>query len=349
MKNAVFVGIVFVVLFAASCGSDNAEDTVKIPEDKSLMIEAQGYFKMLPPIVESNENPVTGPKVALGKTLFYDSRLSQNNTQSCNSCHNLATFGVDNDATSKGDLGQNGGRNSPTVYNAAFHFAQFWDGRAKTIEDQAGMPILNPVEMNMPSEGFVVSRLKGINGYKQLFQDAFPNDKDPISYLNLKKAIGAFERTLTNPGRFDQYLGGDNKAITNEEKEGLAEFISVGCIQCHTGMGLGGNMMQKFPVHGTSYVSATGSLKEDLGKMEQTKDEFDKFKFKVPSLLNITETAPYFHDGSVKDLDKAISIMGKLQLNKDLSPEQIKKIHTFLNTLKGNKMVYATTVPVMPK
>lgn len=349
MKKKLFV-LGFVIAFASCTVKETADqESANAPAvDKNLHAKALELFGTLPEMVTTVDNTITTIKTQLGKTLFYDNRLSKNNTQSCNTCHNLSTFGVDNQPTSKGDLGENGGRNSPTVYNAALHIAQFWDGRAKTVEEQAGMPILNPVEMNMPNEKFVEDRLKGIEGYRKMFAQAFPELAEPITYENMKKAIAAFERTLVTPGKFDKYLKGDLLALNETELKGLNEFINVGCTNCHAGVALGGAAFHKFPQYGNDYISMTGSAKEDLGKMEQSKVETDKFIFKAPSLLNITETGPYFHDGSVASLDKVILIMAKLQLNKELTAEQVKNIKAFLGTLKGDLPASAIISPVMP-
>jgi len=333
-----------------SCGSEEKPKVQNQVEevDKSTMLAAQELFQPLPVEAISDSNVITSEKVLLGKTLFYDHRLSKDNARSCNTCHNLATYGVDNKSISIGDLGKNVNRNTPTVYNAAVHIAQFWDGRAKNIEEESGMHILNSLEMNMPSEEYVIARLKKIKGYKKLFSDAFPTDKDPISFSNLKKAIGAFERTLMTPGNFDRFISGDVNALSEEEQAGLQAFIDIGCTTCHTGKAIGGGMVQKFPLHGTEYMSLTGSTHEDLGKMEFTKDTFDKFLFKVPSLINVTETSPYLHDGSVKDLDKMIRIMAKLELNKEINDEQIASIKKFLGSLKRNLPENAVKAPVLP-
>lgn len=340
--------IAFCIL--VSCGDEEKPKVQNQVEevDKSTMLAAQDLFQPLPAEAITDSNVITPEKVLLGKTLFYDHRLSKDNTRSCNTCHNLSTYGVDNKSISIVDLGKNGNRNTPTVYNAAVYIAQFWDGRAKTIEEQSGMHILNSSEMNMPSEEYVIARLKKIKGYKKLFSDAFQNDKDPISFSNLKKAIGAFERTLMTPANFDRFISGDVNALNEDEQAGLQTFMDVGCTTCHAGKAVGGGMMQKFPLHGTEYMSLTGSTHEDLGKMEFTKDTFDKFSFKVPSLINITETSPYFHDGSVKDLDKVIRIMAKLELNKVLEEEQIAGIKKFLGSLKRTLPENAVKPPALP-
>lgn len=296
--------------------------------------KARKIFKPLSSVAENSENPVTEQKVKLGKMLYFDKRLSKEGNISCNSCHNLSTGGVDHLPTSPGDNGGFGDRNSPTVLNAAFHTTQFWDGRAKDVEEQAGMPILNPVEMAIPSEAFLVDRLKGIDTYRNLFAEAYPNESSPITYTNLRKAIAAFERTLVTPSRFDAYLEGDSKALTIAEKEGLRAFLDAGCITCHNGQMVGGNSFQKFGQF-KDYWNYTGSEKIDEGLYAITKNEAQKYMFKVPSLRNIHETGPYFHDGSVSDLKEAVSIMAEVNLNKKLSDAEVNDIATFLQSLSG--------------
>lgn len=341
-----FLSLAFLQLYSCSNSGTNSEKTTT---KDSLMERAATIFAPINTIPESADNPSNEAKILLGKTLFYDTRLSKNNTQSCNTCHNLSTFGVDNLATSAGDLGKNGNRNSPTVLNAAYHVSQFWDGRAKDVEEQSGMPILNPVEMNMPHESFVIDKLKSIKGYHQLFINAFPGEENPLHYNNLKKAIGAFERTLITPSKFDKYLQGDAQALSVDEKKGLTAFMDAGCITCHSGVALGGSMMQRFPLFGDNYKTLTGSIAEDKGAMEVSKNEKDKFMFKVPSLRNITKTGPYFHDGSVTTLEKAIHIMGKLQLNQELTEQELKSIITFLHTLTGEVPAAHKSAPAMPE
>lgn len=302
--------------------------------DAQVAEKAKKIFQPIAAVAENPDNAVTPEKVKLGKMLYFDKRLSKEGNISCNSCHNLATGGVDNLSFSPGDDGGLGGRNSPTVLNAAFHATQFWDGRAKDVEEQAGMPILNPVEMAIPSEAFLVDRLKGIELYQSLFADAYPGQGAPITYENLRKAIGAFERTLVTPSRFDEYLNGESKALTIAEKQGLKTFMESGCITCHNGSMLGGNSFQKFGQF-KDYWHYTGSKTVDEGRFAETKNEADKFMFKVPSLRNIHVTAPYFHDGSVDDLSEAISIMAEINLNKKLTTEEVNDIVTFLKSVSG--------------
>lgn len=329
------IGIAAMVLVISACtNSPTSSEQSSVALDQALLKQAQGLFKALPATAESATNPITPEKVALGKKLYYDTRLSKTGNNSCNSCHNLKTFGVDNKATSTGDAGKNGDRNSPTTLNAAFHATQFWDGRAKTIEEQAGMPIMNPVEMAIPSKAFLEKKLGGIDEYIKAFAAAFPGEKAPLTYDNLQNAIGAFERTLVTPTRFDAYLGGNMAALTTAEKDGMRLFISTGCTACHTGVALGGNMFQKFGLL-ADYHPLTGSTNADEGRKAVTKQDADRDMFKVPSLRNIAKTHPYFHDGSVASLDDAIRIMAKVQLGKDLAPAEITSISTFLNALTG--------------
>jgi len=323
------------MLLAIACQNNKTatQDQTSQKAD-SLMNMAKNIFQPLPAEAPNPDNPVTPEKVTLGKALYYDNILSFNKTQSCNTCHNLATYGVDNKPTSPGDNGVSGTRNSPTTLNAALHFVQFWDGRMKDVEEQAGGPVMNPAEMEMPSEKEVVARLKASDNYKTMFAAAFPEAKDAVTFENMRKAIGAFERTLLTPSRWDKFLGGDNTALNEAELNGLGTFMSSGCTACHMGPLLGGSMFQKYPLFGT-HKDYTGSTVDDLGRMQATKNEADKYMFKVPSLRNIAETWPYLHDGSVKDLDKVVAIMGKAELNKDLTPQQVTEIVAFLKALTG--------------
>jgi cytochrome c peroxidase len=348
MKRYLLFPLMAFLLIVFACSNKQQSQNADQSKEDSILTLAKNYFQPLPKEAVNPNNPVTPEKVALGKTLYFDNRLSMHNTQSCNTCHNVATFGVDNNATSKGDLGKNGNRNSPTTFNAALHFLQFWDGRMKDVEEQAGGPVMNPAEMNMPAEKEVIARLSKVEGYKKMFAAAFPSDKDPINFENMKKAIAAYERTLLTPSQFDKYLEGDLTALNEQEKKGLHTFISTGCIACHIGPLLGGNMFQKFPLIGTEYKTLTGSVTDDKGRMEVTKNEADKYMFKVPSLRNSADTWPYFHDGSVKELDKAITIMAKLELGKDLTPEQTTDIVTFIKTLSADVPAETKQTPVMP-
>lgn len=313
------------------------------PSPAQLLDAAAKYFSPLPARAESGSNPTTKEKIDLGRILYYDSRLSKGQDVSCNSCHKLDAFGVDNEATSKGHKGQRGERNSPTVYNAAAHFAQFWDGRAATVEDQAQMPITNPVEMAMADAAYVIRTVKSIPGYVEMFNKAFPGEPDPITMTNIGKAIGSFERGLMTPAPFDDFLAGKMTALDGDALRGLELFIEFNCISCHTGPTVGGTMYQKI-----------GSVKtyetKDEGRFKITKDEKDKFVFKVPGLRNVTKTAPYMHDGSAATLDDVLNIMATYQIPKgSLTDEERTLLKAFLTSLEG-KLVDPTyiTVPDLP-
>lgn len=267
--------------------------------------------------------------IALGKMLYNERRLSVNDTQSCASCHLLEgkKGGVDNTKFSPGAKGALGGRNAPTTLNAGFHFAQFWDGRAATLSDQAKGPVLNPVEMGMPSEKAVVEKISKIEEYKAAFAKAFPGSKSPITYQNIADAIAAFERTLITHDRFDDFLKGNDKALTKEEILGLQTFMNQGCTTCHVGPLLGGNSYRKMG-QARPYENT-----KDLGRQEVTKKEEDKFLFKVPSLRNVALTEPYFHDGGAATLTEAVAKMAYLQLGKQLSEQDVASIVTFLKSL----------------
>lgn len=339
MKPRVIVALaVTVVLGACGSQSEKPEEETELQRSHAsyddLLSDKLSTLEPLPLKSENPDNPATQAKIDLGHALYFDTRLSKDGNISCNSCHNLETYGVDLLPTSPGDAGENGDRNSPTTLNAAIHGSQFWDGRAADVEEQAGMPVLNPVEMAIPNEEFLMNRLKGIELYKALFAEAYPEQSDPFTYENMRKAIGAFERQLLTPSPYDQYLRGDKSALTLEEKKGLAAFVLTGCATCHDGAALGGSQLQKFGKFG-DYWLETGSPHIDQGLMTQTGDSLDMFLFKVPSLRNISETGPYFHDGSVEDLGEAVHIMASLQLDKDLRNDQVKSIVTFLKALKG--------------
>lgn len=293
--------------------------------------------------VPAKPSGVHADKVKLGQQLFHDKRLSKNHDISCNSCHTVTNYGVDGEPTSPGHKGHRGGRNSPTVMNAFGHLAQFWDGRAADVEAQAKGPVLNPGEMAMPSAEAVVATLKSIPGYVTAFNKAFPKEKDPITYDNFAKAVGAFERQLSTPSRFDKFLSGDDNALNTEEKKGFKIFISTGCTTCHNGALLGGSMYQK-----VGLVKAWPNQK-DQGRFDLTKNEADKMMFKVPSLRNIEKTGPYFHDGQTKDLATAVKMMAEYQLGRQLSGADTQSIVTFLKALTAKPSAEYLRTPELPK
>ncbi len=301
---------------------------------------AKGYFGLLPTVADNPRNPVTPAKVELGKALFFDPRLSKSGFIACASCHHLASGGADGLAASIGHRWQIGARNAPTVLNAALHMAQSWDGRSADVEDQAGEPISSPSGM-ASSEALVLERLRSIPAYQAQFEAAFPEDAEPLKYANVARAIAAFERTLITPGRLDRFLAGEATALTAEEHAGLDKFVAVGCNGCHNGPALGGGSLQKFGV----FRAPEGLT--DPGRYEVTKNEADRFLFKVPGLRNIALTAPYFHDGSVWSLEEAVQIMADTQLGTKLSLADAASIATFLRSLNGDPAL-AVTLPSLP-
>jgi cytochrome c peroxidase len=321
-----------------------AEDPFATLSGAELLEQAKMRFFPLPAEVPNPHNVITAAKVELGKTLYYDKRLSKKGVVSCDSCHILAKFGVDNLPLSPGDDRELGARNSPTVYNAALHVLQFWDGRAKDVEEQAGIPILNPVEMAIPSEQFLVDRLSKIEGYRTMFAEAFPEEEPSLTYTNIARAIGAFERTLLTPSRFDDYLNGNQDSLTSREQEGLRSFIELGCSSCHNGYAVGGYSFRKFGLKG-NYWEHTKSEELDEGRFVETGEERDKFVFKVAALRNVAKTGPYFHDGSVDELGDAVKIMTKMQVGRDLSAEQTGSLVAFLESLTGEIPASALVVP----
>lgn len=302
-----------------------------------------GIFKALPPVMDSAANPITEEKVVLGRMLYYDARLSKGQDVSCNSCHELSKYGVDNQPVSDGYKGQKGTRNSPTVYNAAGHFVQFWDGRAPTVEEQAKGPILNPVEMAMPNEKRALAVVDSMPEYVAAFQKAFPGEKHPVTFDNLAKAIGAFERKLVTVSRWDKFLVGDQAALTDAEKAGLNKFLEAGCQNCHNGVYLGGSMFQKLG------LAIPWDNANDPGRFAVTKQEADRMVFKVPTLRNVEKTAPYFHDGSIATLDEAVRQMANHQLARTLSKEEADSIATFLKALTGELPTEYIKEPPLPK
>ena len=293
-----------------------------------LIRRANRYFAPLPDAMPGAEND-TPQRIALGKQLFFDKRLSINDTQACVSCHKLEDgfAGVDNLPTSPGAKGQQGTRNSPTVLNAGWQRAQFWDGRSEDLVAQAKEPILNPIEMGMPDEQFVEKKIREIPEYQKSFAAAFPGTKPAITYQHLAEAIAAFERTLITPSRFDDFLNGDPRALTEAEQRGLTTFIKQDCKSCHDGILLGGEAFEPLGKE-NPYENQS-----DLGLYELTKSEDDRMVFKTPTLRNITLTAPYFHDGKIKTLPEAVRLMGKLQLDVDLTEQEVEDITSFLKAL----------------
>lgn len=318
MKKALFVASILI-------GAASVITQAASPAD--LRAKAKEFIQPLPDQAPGSQND-SKEKIALGKRLYFEKKLSVNNTISCNSCHVVdgKGGGVDNQPTSPGAHGKRGGRNSPTSLNSAFSFSQFWDGRAENLKAQAKGPILNPIEMAMPSEAAVLEKLGKDASYVKAFAKAFPGGAS-LTYDNLAEAIASFERTLVTHDRFDDFLKGDDKALNAAETRGLELFLNTGCTTCHQGPLLGGTSYQKIGL-----VNAYENTK-DAGRSEITKDEDDKFKFKVPTLRNIALTGPYFHDGSQKTVKETVTKMAWLQLGKQLTDAESESITAFLNAL----------------
>jgi cytochrome c peroxidase len=284
----------------------------------------------LPPVPR-----LSAAKVALGRALFRDVRLSRDNTISCASCHDLSTFGHDRRRFSTGVDGAVGSVNAPTVFNASLNFVQFWDGRAASLEEQAAGPVHNPLEMatDWPT---VIGKLQADETFRRDFQRVYP---DGITGVNLADAIATFERTLlTEDAPFDRYLRGDPQAIDARAKLGYRRFRELGCASCHQGVNIGGNMFQRFGIMADYFgdrARQSPAVAADLGRFNVTGQEVDRHVFKVPSLRNVVETAPYFHDGSAATLDVAVAVMGRYQLGRELSRDEIDSLLAFLKTLTG--------------
>lgn len=320
IKN-MFVILVVSFSFVVAAQADN------------LMERAQNMFKPIPkspPPLEGN--PITPEKVNLGKVLYFDPRLSASSLISCNTCHNIGMGGIDFQETSIGHGWQKGHRNAPTVFNSVFNIAQFWDGRASNLREQAKGPVQAAVEMNNTPE-MVMQTIRSMPEYEEMFKKAFSDEKDPVTFDNMARAIEAFEATLLTPdSRFDGYLRGGENALTAKEKEGLRLFMEKGCAFCHGGINLGGQGYYPFGV-----VEKPGKeiIAGDVGRFSITGVKSDEYVFRAPSLRNIDLTPPYFHSGKVWGLKDAVKIMGAVQLGISLAEIEADNIVEFLKTATG--------------
>ena len=332
------------LLTLASCLALGSALSTPAWAQADLMKQARELFKPLPTQPPSlPDNPTSQAKVALGRMLYFDPRLSESHAISCNSCHMIGMGGVDLQQTSLGHRWQRGGRNAPTVYNAVFDVAQFWDGRAKDLEQQAGGPLVNPIEMDATA-AHVVEQLKGIPGYAPLFARAFGGN-DPITFDNVRRAIALFEATLITPNApFDRYLKGDGKALDATQAQGLALFIDKGCAACHNGINVGGGRYAPFGV--VERPGADILPPGDKGRFAVTKTVSDEYVFRVPSLRNVALTPPYFHSGKVWDLRQAVAVMGNSQLGAKLTEAEVDHITAFLGALTGDQP--RVTLPILP-
>ena len=322
MKKSIVPYLIFAMLMLSLACNSN--------QDKQLLVLAKDYF--IPIETSTGGVQVNQGKVNLGKRLYFEKRLSKDNSTSCNSCHRIDQFGVDNLKLSNGVGGASTKRNSPSIFYTSFHASQFWDGRATTLRDQIRMPIMTEGEMEMPNEKAILKVLNTIEGYKEEFQNIYP-DSNEITMANMSDAVASFIESMVYPSRFDDYLNGNLEALNSEELKGMRLFIDKGCVDCHEGKIMGGDSFERFGQLGAAYWDYTKSIYPDSGRYLITGVQEDIFVFKVPSLRNVAKTQPYFHDGSVARLEDAIKIMGELQLNIELTDEEVSKILSFLNSL----------------
>lgn len=332
-KKAIACAAVLALAAGAAWGKDD------------IMGRAKGIFKPIPAKAKALKgNPATPAKVELGKMLYFDPRLSSSHIISCNTCHNVGLGGTDILETSIGHGWQKGPRNSPTVLNAVYNIAQFWDGRAEDLAAQAKGPVQASVEMNNKPENLVAT-LKSIPGYQPLFKKAFPGEADPVTFDNVAKAIEVFEATLVTPDApFDRYLKGNKKALSATEEQGLALFLDKGCVACHSGINVGGTGYFPFGVREDPGPEVRPV--DDTGRFKVTNTSADKYVFRSPSLRNVAITMPYFHSGKVWDLKDAVKIMGSAQLGISLTDDDAGKITAFMKTLTGKQPLVMH--PVLP-
>lgn len=327
------------VAWAGACQRETQRASLGGTATAAFQQQQLASFAPLPAAIASPSNPATAARVALGRQLWYETVLSDAHDLSCNGCHPLNGYGADGRRVSLGHRGQEGGRNAPTVYNAAGHVAQFWDGRAADVEAQAKGPILNPAEMGMPDSAAVLAHLRASPQYRAAFRAAFPDESQPVTYDNVGRAIGAFERGLLTPSRWDTYLQGDTTALTAGEREGFATFVAAGCQNCHNGAYVGGNSFQKVG------LLRPWPSQADSGRFVVTKSPSDAMVFKVASLRNVAKTGPYFHDGSVASLDSAVKMMARYQLGREISDHDARAIATWLGALTGQIPVGYIGIP----
>jgi cytochrome c peroxidase len=325
MKRVTSIAVASLLGTAASAAS--LADTAKEAGLKPIPSATSELLKL----TDNPKNPITDAKVELGKKLYFDPRLSRSGLISCNTCHNLATGGVDGVSAAIGHKWAANPHhlNSPTVYNSVFFSTQFWDGRSPHLEDQAQGPMQAGPEMASPKD-LVAKRVNSIPAYVTEFRRAYGPDVK-VTFEKIADTIAVFERTLVTPSRFDKFMEGCDKALSKEEKAGLKTFIDKGCATCHNDIALGGTM-NTFPVMGKFKYADVG--------------DFNSAMVKVPTLRNVTETAPYFHNGTVWSLAEAVKIMGENQLGIKLSDKETASIITFLKTLEGEKP--AVIYPVLP-
>lgn len=330
----------FFILLMNNCSE---ADQNGVSYEKDLQERASAIFRPMPEHSFVKGEEASEELIELGKMLYYEPRLSRSGLISCHTCHNFGLAGVDNLPVSIGHQWQKGPRNATTVLNAALHSSQFIDGREPDVESQAIVPILNSVEM-ASTEKYVLAVLNSIPEYVDRFRFSFPDEQEPLTYNNVGVAIGAFERILLTYSPFDSFIKGDLAALDADELSGLETFMDVGCIACHVRETVGGQSFARF----LTPREQSGEVDPDLGRFEATGRDEDKHFFKVPSLLNVAETYPYFHDGSEWSLAAAINEVSQSQLSIELSDEELNDLVSFMYALSGEVPDYARLIPILP-
>nr|WP_320115749.1 cytochrome-c peroxidase [uncultured Desulfuromonas sp.] len=338
MKRGITLSLFSVALVMLLAGFVSASDA----ELRGL---AQGMFEPIPQSApQLKDNPTSADKVRLGHMLYFEPRLSASQLISCQTCHNVGLAGADLQETSTGHGWQKGPRNAPTTYNAVFNTAQFWDGRAKDLAEQAKGPVQASVEMNN-TPAAVITILKSIPEYVALFKKAFPGQKDPVTFDNMADAIEVYEATLLTPNdALDRFMAGDDKALSADQKKGLDLFVNTGCVGCHDGINLGGT--DYFPFGVVEQPGAEILPADDKGRFKVTNTASDEYVFRSPALRNIALTAPYFHSGKVWSLEQAVAVMGTSQLGMEINDEEVALIVAFLEGLTGDQP--EVVHPVLP-
>lgn len=342
-RNRIFLA----VIVASICIKIEPVSAQTTGDDAQLLQNARSVFKPLPKDAATAESPITPERVELGRKLFFDPRISIDGTVSCSRCHVAALYATDGLPKAKGVFDKLNDRRAPTVFNAALQFKAHWRGDRENVEAQASAAPTGPASFGNPDNDTAMAKVKAIPGYIEFFQKAFPGESNPVTIVNWGKAIGAFERTLITPARFDEYLAGSVQALSKPERQGLRTFMDTGCGGCHNGAVLGGNMFQKFGLV-EDYWKETGSKAIDRGRFDVTNNPSDMYVFKVPGLRNVAMAPPYFHDGSSKTLPEAVRIMAKVQLGKTLSVKDTDAIVTFLGSLTGKVPKTFAEAPVLP-
>jgi cytochrome c peroxidase len=345
VRTKAVLGVAVALLAVGAIAADQA--------DSALLERAQALFKPLPANAGTAQHPVTPERVALGRALFFETRVSTDGRMSCAACHLPSFYGTDALPGSVGNQGKALPRNVPTVFNTALQFAQHYGGNRTDVEEQAVKALVSALAYGNKDYAAAEARLRAIPGYRPMFEKAFPGEAEPVTAQNWGIAIGAYERVLLTPAPFDRYLQGDVAALNEKQKQGLDKFIGTGCVSCHNGVTVGGQMFQKFGVT-ADYWTLTGSTEKEIfkgrdkGRFHDTKNEADAFMFKVQQLRNVAITPPYFHDGSVATLPEAVRIMSKLQLGKDVSDADVGAIVAFLESLTGEVPLQFAQVPNLP-